>query len=407
MTADVIVIGAGVVGVATAEALVRRGRSVVLVDGAAGPGCGASFANGAQLSYSYTDALASPSLLKRLPGIVAATDPAFRVAKRFDPDYLRWCLAFFAQGRAGRFAANSLAGLQIALQSRVSLEELLARHPIDFAHAVPGKLLLHEDDGAFRAAARHAAAKRAAGIEVRALSADEAVAVEPALAGVAKRLAGAIHAPGDAVGDPHLFCERLVERLAGQGLETRFGARVEALERGTWPAVRLTGGEVLQARHLVVAAGIGAVPLLRSVGWRTSIMPVRGHSLTLPPGTAAPRVSITDAGRKLVFCRLDDAIRIAGLADVGFSEAAVDPARLAALASASRDSLPDAAEYRSEGRPWAGLRPVTPTSLPIVERRGAVTVNIGHGGLGWTYAMATADQAARLMTEEKVPSYHA
>ena len=76
-------------------------------DDRVGPGEGASFANGGQLSYSYTDALASPSLLKRLPGILAATDPAFRVALRFDTDYLRWCLAFFANGTAGRFAANT------------------------------------------------------------------------------------------------------------------------------------------------------------------------------------------------------------------------------------------------------------------------------------------------------------
>jgi D-amino-acid dehydrogenase len=163
VTTDVLVLGAGVVGVATAEALVRRGLSVTLVDRATGPGQGASFANGGQLSYSYTDALASPSLLKRLPGILAATDPAFRVALRFDPAYLRWCLAFFAHGSAGRFAANSLEGLAIALRSRALMEELLARHPIDFAHRVPGKLLLHEDAAGFRAAVAHADAKRAGG----------------------------------------------------------------------------------------------------------------------------------------------------------------------------------------------------------------------------------------------------
>lgn len=399
VTSDVLVIGAGVVGVATAELLSRRGLSVTIVDRANGAGEGVSFANGGQLSYSYTDALASPSLLKRLPAILAATDPAFRVAVRFDPDYLRWCLAFFRNGSAGRFAANSLAGIDLALRSRALMEELLVRHPIAFDHAVPGKLLLHEDASAFRAAAHHAALKRAAGIEVHAIAPDEAVSVEPALTGVKSRLAGAIHAPGDAVGDLHLFCTALVARLRDAGVVTHFGASVAAIEQAREPAVRLASGERLAARHLMVAAGPEAAGLLRGIGWRVPVVPVRGHSLTLPPGTAAPTVSITDVGRKLVFCRLGHRIRIAGLADVGFASAEVDPLRLWALLEAAKDSLPEAAAYTAEGHPWAGLRPVTPDSLPIVERRGAVTVNIGHGGLGWTYALATAERATALVLE--------
>lgn len=394
MTSGVLVLGAGVVGVATAEALIRRGLSVTLVDRAAGPGEGASFANGGQLSYSYTDALASPSLLKRLPGILAATDPAFRVAVRFDPAYLRWCLAFFRNGSAGGFAANSLAGLEIALRSRALMEELLGRYELDFAHAVPGKLLLHEGADAFRAAVAHAEAKQRAGIEVKALTPAEAAGVEPALEVICSRLAGAIFAPGDAVGDPHLFCAGLIERLRGEGLVTRFGAAVESIAGGS---IRLSSGERLEARHIVVAAGPQAAALLRPLGWRVPIMPVRGHSLTLEPGRQAPRVSITDVARKLVFCRLGERMRIAGLADVGFSDAAVDPLRLKALAESARVSLPEAADYESPSAGWAGLRPVTPNSLPIVARRGAITVNVGHGGLGWTYALATAEQAARLI----------
>jgi D-amino-acid dehydrogenase len=400
VTSDVLVLGAGVVGVATAEALVRRGLSVTIVDRAVGPGRGASFANGGQLSYSYTDALSSPSLLKRLPGILAAVDPAFRVAVRLDPHYLRWCLAFFANGSAGRFASNSLAGLAIALRSRALMEELLDHYPIEFAHAVPGKLLLHEDVGGFRAAARHADAKRRSGIDVRALSTLEVQSVEPALAGIGQRLAGGIFAPGDAVGDAHLFCVELVARLRLRGLETRFGEAVGAIEQGPEPAVHLADGERLTARQLVVAAGPAAPDLLRPVGWDARIVPVRGHSITLPPGDEAPAVSITDVARKLVFCRLGDRMRIAGLADVGFTSSAIDPTRLEALTAAARNSLPQAADYSEAGEAWAGLRPVTPDSLPIVERRGAITVNIGHGGLGWTYALATAEQAAALVTRQ-------
>ncbi|WP_300973726.1 FAD-dependent oxidoreductase [Sphingomonas sp. LHG3406-1] len=400
MTRDAIVVGAGVVGVATAEALHRRGLAVTLVDRRSGPGEGASFANGAQLSWSYTDALASPSLLKRLPGVLAATDPAFRVRLRPDPDYIRWCLAFLRNCTAARFAANSLAGLQLALRSRLAMAALLERVPLPFDHAVPGKLLLHEDPHAFLAAAEHAARKADAGMDVRAVSVADAVAIEPALEGIAARLVGAIHAPGDAVGDAHLFCAGLTERLGAQGLETRFGIAVSRIEQGATPALVLADGERLAARHIILCTGPDAPALLRPLRWRVPIVPVRGHSITAAQGPAAPHISITDVSRKLVFCRLGDQIRIAGQADVGFATTKVDQARLRTLLADARDSLPDAADFQGPLQPWAGLRPVTPDSLPIVQRRGPVTVNIGHGALGWTYAMATADQAARLVTGE-------
>jgi D-amino-acid dehydrogenase len=127
-------------------------------------------------------------------------------------------------------------------------------------------------------------------------------------------------------------------------------------------------------------------------------MPVRGHSFTAPLGSEPPRVSLTDVTRKLVFCQLSGRMRIAGQADVGVRKAAVDGARLQSLVAAARESLPNAADYRAITSSWAGLRPVTPNSLPVVERRGRVTVNVGHGALGWTYALATAEQAAALVT---------
>lgn len=396
VTHDAIIVGAGVIGVAIAEALSRQGLRVLVIDQRSAAGQGASFANGGQLSYSYTDALASPGLLKRLPAMLLGRDPAFRLRLRADPDYLRWCLAFLRNGSAGAFSRNSLAGLELALRSRELMAELLGRHPIEFAHQVPGKLLLHEDPAGFRAAAANAERKAGAGIDVRALTPAEAVAIEPALDGRSARLAGAIFSPGDAVGDAHLFCSRLLERLAGRGVEARFGTEVTRIEAGDLPALLLASGERLQARQMLICAGPQAAGLLRTIGWRVPIQPVRGHSLTLPLGMAAPRVSITDVARKLVFCRLSDRLRIAGLADVGFDTDEVDPARLALLHREARKSLPQAADYGSPVGGWAGLRPVTPDSLPIVERRGAITINVGHGGLGWTYALATAERAAGL-----------
>lgn len=393
-----LVVGAGVIGIATAYALARRGVAVTLVDSAEGPGLGTSFANGAQLSYSYTDALSSPALLERMPAILLATDPAFQFRARVDPGFIRWCLAFLRNGTEARFRANTLAGLELALKSRLAMAELLERHPFDFGHVAPGKLLLYEDAAALRHAAQVAALKVAAGAEQQVVSTSEALAIEPALRSITGRLAGGIWAPREEVGDPHLFCAEMSRLLeAHYGVVLRFNAEFRRLLPGARPAALLGSGERLEADHLLVCTGADARQLLRPIGLDVPVMPVRGHSLTLPAGHEAPHVSITDTARKLVFCRLSGTIRLAGQADVGFDSRKIDEKRISALLSAARQSLPHAADYDRPISSWAGLRPVTPGSLPIIERRGGIVLNVGHGALGWTYAMGAGEQAATLI----------
>jgi D-amino-acid dehydrogenase len=164
--------------------------------------------------------------------------------------------------------------------------------------------------------------------------------------------------------------------------------------------VVLEAGERLEADQIIVCTGPESRSLLAPLGLKVPIMPVRGHSLTLPQGSEPPRVSITDTSRKLVFCSLSGRIRLAGQADVGASSARPFAKRLATLLDAARQSLPHAADYDHPLSSWAGLRPVTPNSLPIISRHGAITLNLGHGALGWTYAMGAAEEAARLVAGE-------
>ena len=130
----------------------------------------------------------------------------------------------------------------------------------------------------------------------------------------------------------------------------------------------------------------------------TSLMAVKGYSFTAPCGANAPSASITDTARKLVFCRLGDRIRVAGLADLNHWDAAPDPARAADLVAMARESLPEAADYDRIESDWAGLRPMTPWSSPIIRHAGdGLVLNIGHGMLGWTLAMGSGERAANLV----------
>lgn len=397
--ADVAVVGAGVVGLAAAWALARRGLRVLLLERADGPAQGASFANGAQLSYAYTDAMAGPALWRQLPAMLSGRDPALRLRLSADPQFLRWGLALLGNATAARQRRNTLATLALALESRAAMDALLARHPIDFQHRVAGKLHLHFDANARPRAQAMIEAKRPFGVRQRWLDAAEAVALEPALAGV-RGMVGAVHSPEEEVGDPHRFCAGLLDVLqAGYGVEARFGFDLRGAHRrhDGWRLVS-ADGEALHAGRLMVCAGIDSHGLLRALGIASPLMAIKGHSFTAPCGPNPPSASITDTARKLVFCRLGDRIRVAGLADINDWDAAPDPARLAQLVALARASLPDAADYDRIEHRWAGLRPATPHSSPVIRRiDDRLLLNIGHGMLGWTLAMGSGERAARLL----------
>ncbi len=396
--ADLVVLGAGVVGLATAYAAARRGLSVLLLDRAGGPAQGTSFANGAQLSYAYTDAMAGPSTWQQLPKMLFGRNGPFRTRWSADPDFWRWGLAFLRQANGARLHANTLATLELALESRIALHALLQHHPIAFDHAVSGKLHVYHDAAALQGARAMIALKHPFGVEQHLLDAAQAIAVEPALAAL-PGLAGAVHSPQEEAGDPFLFGTGLLRVLQDQyGVQTRFGFDLQHLARqdGGW-RLQPRAGAAVQARRLVVCAGIDGAALLRPLGIRVPLMAIKGYSFTAPCGPHAPHASITDTTRKLVFCRLGERMRVAGLADLNHWDPRPAPARMAQLIAMARASMPEAVDYgRIESR-WAGLRPVTPWSSPEIRSvGGGLVCNLGHGMLGWTLAMGSGERAVAL-----------
>ena len=221
--------------------------------------------------------------------------------------------------------------------------------------------------------------------------------MEPAIASAAPRLAGVIHSPQEEVGDPWRFCTGLLARLESHyAVRARFGVDITRIElSGGRPALVTSQGERIEAARLVVCTGVDAPPLLRRLGIRVPIWPMKGYSFTAPAGADAPAASITDVSRKLVFCKLDGQIRVAGLAELGNRSLALDEKRFASLLAASRTSLPGAADYDGITTRWTGLRPMTPDSLPVIRTVApGVVLNVGHGALGWTYAMGSAERSA-------------
>lgn len=401
--ATVLVLGAGVVGMATAYALARRGFAVTVVDAREAPGCETSFANGAQLSYAYTDALGSPALVRHAPMVLMGLDPAISLRLTFDLGQWAWLLAFLRNSSAVRFRRNTLAGLELGLESRLAMQMLQELHGLEFGHCAIGKLHIHDNATSFAAARAMVALKRPHGAVQEALTAAEALAIEPALASRRAPVVGAIWSPQEEVGDPHRFCVAMMALLERDyGVTMKLGTTVTAIAPET-AAVTTAQGERLAADHLVICAGFGAQRFARQLGLGAPLQPMKGYSLTASKGACPLSVSVTDVSRKIVFCPLDGQVRIAGLAELGNAKSTVDAAALGRLRAAAEASLPDAAIYGQTAAGWAGIRPMSANSLPLIRRVSArVAVNIGHGMLGWTFAMGSGERLAALLATEEM-----
>lgn len=393
----VVVIGAGVLGVTTAYYLSELGCQVTVIDREASVADGASFGNAGQLSYSFTDALANPHFIAKLPGIISGRDPGYRV--RLTPELIPWGFRFLSECTRRRAKENTVAVLKIAMRSEQLLTDLRRRLPFDFSHRATGKLVLLNSKSAVRAAQAGVALKKTHGCVTEIVSKDAAIEMEPALASMPGDFMAAVHSRNDAVADSHSFAVGMREMLEkSHRAEFRLGVEAKRLvtEKRRLRAVELDDGE-LEADAVVVCAGAWSDGLLRSVNINAGIYPVRGYSVTLPLGESPPDISITVLNKKTVFSRINGSLRISGFADFrGFRNNA-DTQRTEKLLQVARNVAPLAADYEAEKKMrWGGFRPMRPNGRPCVGPSNieGLYLNTGHGMLGWTLACASSHDVA-------------
>ncbi|MDQ3026360.1 MAG: FAD-dependent oxidoreductase [Pseudomonadota bacterium] len=227
----VLVLGAGVAGVAAAWYLWQDGHEVTVLDRNEGVGLETSFANGGQLSYSYVAPLASPSVIPKIPPWLLRRDSPLRFRPSLDSDQWRWCLAFLAACNQRTADITTERLLRLAFYSRGLMHELVGSHDIDFDYVQNGKLVVHTQRDSFESARRMMEYQGKLGAEQRALSSQQSVELESALAHMGPRICGAIYTPSEDVGDTYKFCNEL-KRLMTTGpnpVRFRFGIEVERL----------------------------------------------------------------------------------------------------------------------------------------------------------------------------------
>ena len=402
----VLVLGAGVIGTTTAWYLAERGHEVTVVDRREGPGLETSFANGGQVSVCHAEPWANPGAPLKILQWLWRDDAPLLFRLRMDPAQWAWGLRFLAECLPGRTRRNIAGIVKLALYSRGALQALRADTGIEYDQLTLGILHYYTDAKEFEGAVRAASIMRGHGLDRDVKTADEAVAIEPALAAARDRIVGATFTASDESGDAYLFTVRLAELARARGAVFLASHGVEAIvaEGGRIAGVRVStpGGDArLTADAYVLALGSYSPSAARGLGLDLPVYPAKGYSASVPIAdpSKAPRVSLTDDGAKIVFSRLGERLRIAGTAELSGYSTELNAVRCEALTRRAREIFPDAAHYE-RATFWAGLRPSTPSNVPLVgpTRYPNLYLNTGHGTLGWTMACGSGRALADIIS---------
>lgn len=402
----VVVLGAGVIGVTSAWYLAEAGHEVTVIERQPEPGLETSFANGGQISAGHAEPWARPGVLPKILRWVGREDAPLRFRPRLSLAQWQWALRFLGECLPGRLERNTreLAGL--ALYSRERLIELRQQTGIRYDELSRGILHFCTEERDFEALARHAMAMRQLGIQRDVKTAAECVAIEPALRGSSVPVVGGVYTPQDESGDAHAFTRALADKARERGAAFLYDRTLEAIDAaaGLVSGVRLRGEtQHIEADAYVVALGSFSPLYLAPLGVRIPVYPLKGYSATLPlrqgAGAAAPSVSLTDEAHKIVITRLGERLRAAGTAELADYDASIDEVRCRAIVARLRRLFP-ALDTSREATYWAGLRPATPSNVPVIGRTRLrnLFLNTGHGTLGWTLACGSARALADLIS---------
>ncbi|HRW13698.1 FAD-dependent oxidoreductase [Amaricoccus sp.] len=395
MPADVIIIGGGIVGLASAERLQAAGRRVTLIE-RAGIARGASFGNAGAFAFSDILPLAAAVRLSRLPRWLIDPLGPLAIPPAYLPKILPWLLRFWRAGRSDRVARSTMAQTALMRLAESEMAALTAAAGLAGMVRVEGSLELYESEGELAASAAGWQARGAAGIAFEHVRGERLAALQP---GLSPRFPVGTFVPEwQMVEDPFTFARRLAEHVIAAGAEV-IAAEATALgPEGEAVAVTLADGRELAARAAVVAAGAFSRRLTDPLGDRIPLETERGYNTTLPPGAFDVRRELIFGGHGFVVVPLASGIRIGGAVELGGLDLPPDYRRSEAMLKKAAAFLPG---LRTEGgTQWMGFRPSLPDSLPVIgaSRAGPrIVYAFGHGHLGLTQSAATGRLVADLL----------
>lgn len=416
----VVILGAGVIGVNTAWQLLQRGHEVTLVDRQEEAAMETSFGNAAQISVSYCEPWANREApLKALKWLFDPEGP-LKFRPQMDPAQWRWGLQFLGQCNDTAFERNVAQLVALGSYSHQALKEVVAETGLSYHRLTKGIAHYYTNARSFEDAGAAAELMRRHGVNRRVVDRDELLRIEPALRQFGDRIVGGTFTESDESGDCRVFTQGLLHHCNAKGMQTLMGHDIERLHHqgGELKGVRVRDRRTGQLRELqadayVVAAGSYTTALMKQVGVHVPIYPGKGYSATLKVlnPAQAPQVSMLDDQLKIAISRLGDYLRVAGTIELGGFDLSLDTplaqTRARMLVKRIEQVFPGVCDTRTPeqgGDPqfWCGLRPATPTNIPLIGRTKVdkLWINAGHGTLGWTHGAGSGKALAELIHGE-------
>ncbi|MCU4482563.1 D-amino acid dehydrogenase [Acinetobacter ursingii] len=385
----VIVLGSGVIGVASAYYLAQQGAQVTVLDRQAGPAEETSFGNAGQVSPGYSTPWAAPGIpFKAVKWMFQHHAP---LAINIDGSMwqLQWMAQMLKNCNPESYTKNKERMMRVAEYSRDCLKELRETTGISYENRAKGTLQVFRNEAQLEAVHRDIKVLKECGVSYELLDQNDLAKVEPALQYAKDKLVGGLHLPNDETGDCYLFTNALAEKAKALGVEFQFNQNVEALlvEGDEIKGVRVNG-QVLTADRYVLAFGSYSRDFLKPLHLNLPVYPVKGYSLTIPivQPEFAPQSTVLDETYKIAITRFDQRIRVGGMAELSGFNLGLNQDRRATLEMVTKDLFPGG--DMAQASFWTGLRPMTPDSTPIIgaTRFSNLFLNTGHGTLGWTMA---------------------
>jgi len=402
----IAVLGCGIIGTTSAWWLAQAGHEVMVIERAPGPAQETSRANGGQISVSYAEPWANPHAPMQLLRWLARDDAPLRLRLTCDPRQWKWAALFLRECLPARAQRNLHAMVRLAEYSRRTLREMRADLGIVYDHQQTGILNIYRQHKDLHAAQQAADVMRDIGIDRRMVSTDELLALEPALAEAREQIVGGDYTQDDESGDCHQFTVALAQRAQDADVDFRFNTQVSRLvcRDGRLQAIELIDAQglyqTLRVDACIAALGSHTPQHVAPLGIACPVYPAKGYSATfaLRNPDAAPRVSLIDSAHKIVYSRLGDTLRMAGTVELSGASRALNPTRCHAMAAMAHALFPDALEPESV-QFWSGLRPATPSNVPLIGRTRVkgLYLNTGHGALGWTMGAGSGKALADIV----------
>ena len=404
----IIVIGSGLMGLASAYYLSEHGHEVTVIDRQPGPALETSFANAGILHPSQASPWNHPSVALQVLKWMGKEDSPFLLRPSAIPSLISWGISFLRNAKPAKFQANLNSNTVLANYTIQCMQELLEQHPFDYSANTLGSLRVLEKEQDMEKEVASIPIFERFGVECTVLNQAEVFSKEPALIENGGKLIGGIHYPGDQAGDAYQFSKKLAELAKKNNVHFEYDLTVEELNSSgnAITSIKTSNGEHA-ADTYVLAAGSYSPLLAKSLKLNLPISPIKGYSITLDMAgwKMKPCMPVIDDTAHVAITPFGDRLRAAGTAELHGYNIEINPQRIQLVLDQVINRYPEAKTTNIDRdiSPWVGLRPTAPDGVPILGASAYknLFLNTGHGHLGWTLAMGSGKIVSDVISGQK------